>query len=431
MHGWTFDMKKTLALLLILSVVLSVLLPIAPQAQAADAWDADNDADGSLTILTIGNSFSEDTLAYVYEIASELGVPDIFLGNLIAQEGTLVEHWENADTDKAAYTYCTNGDGEWKSQESYKMSDALTSCAWDYVVLQQESSLSGVESTYNDDLTNLVGYVKSLCPSAKLAWNMTWAYQEDSEKLESSVCSDQLNMHHSIVSAAMNKIDTNPDFDKIVPLSAAVQNIRTSLLGDNICEEDGYRLERSFGRYLAGLTFVGAITGVDIWECNWTPETVAYALQIISMESASNAISNPFAITYSQHPDPETSLLYSTSPTKSQTAPSNDDFYARIYPQWTKGAYWRTEDRDDTSSVVKNVQKSPCYWATLRYSSSYLPVGSVIIQNDAFHYRIEKWSTSNPNGKQSSRGPVKTDTQYVIKAADWSGIPDKDKVFIS
>ena len=38
--------------------------------------------DGILKILTVGNSFSDDTMEYVWQIADDLGVENIYLGNL-------------------------------------------------------------------------------------------------------------------------------------------------------------------------------------------------------------------------------------------------------------------------------------------------------------------------------------------------------------
>ena len=52
--------------------------------------------DGVLKILTIGNSFSDDTMEYVWNIADSLGVEDIYLGNLYLGGCTLDTHAFNA-----------------------------------------------------------------------------------------------------------------------------------------------------------------------------------------------------------------------------------------------------------------------------------------------------------------------------------------------
>ncbi|MBE6928576.1 MAG: DUF4886 domain-containing protein, partial [Ruminococcaceae bacterium] len=413
-------MKKSIALLLLLSVLFSALLPVVSQAAPAGTWDVDGD--GTLSVLAIGNSFSEDTLAYVWNIADNLGISDIYLGNLLTENGSLDDHWLNANADKAAYTYYTNTNGSWLEANNCKISTALTSRSWDYVMLQQLGDDSGRAETYSH-LNDLAVYVKHLCPKAELIWNMTWAYKEGSEKLANSVYTDQLDMHHKTVSAVMNEVVPNDNIAKVIPLSSAAQNIRTSLIRDNICEEDGYRLGKNLGRYLAGLTFVGALTGLDIWNCTWTPESVPFAWQVISMESVSNAINDPFAITDSQHPDVESSLLYETAdsrPTKSQAAPSGDSAYARIYPKWTKGGYWQSTSADSPTKVITNKDNSPYFWCTLRYTKTYLPVGTVIMltKNSGFQYRFEAWKSEST---QSSRPGNSTDDHYVVTDADWNG----------
>ena len=45
--------------------------------------------------------------------------------------------------------------------------------------MQQQSGNSGLAVTYNEDLTELIDYVKARS-YAKLVWHMTWAYQQDS-----------------------------------------------------------------------------------------------------------------------------------------------------------------------------------------------------------------------------------------------------------
>lgn len=141
------------------------------------SWDTDSD--GTLEILAIGNSFSVDALEYAYQIAEDLGIEKIVIGNLYIGGCSLEKHAKNAKNDTAAYTYYFNDNGTWTSTKNYKISTALTSRDWDYITLQQWSATSGVESSYNDDLTDLIDYVKTYS-EAKLGWHMTWAYQQNS-----------------------------------------------------------------------------------------------------------------------------------------------------------------------------------------------------------------------------------------------------------
>ena len=198
--------KSVLSLLLLLSMVLGFIpltvKTVSPVASAAEKqvaetqvstvpglmnknWDVNGD--GTLAILCIGNSFSVDAMEYVYQIANNLGVKSIHLGNLYIGGCALSTHWSNAKNDSAAYTYWQNTAGSWSSTASYKISTALSSRRWDYVSLQQASPNSGQADTYNSDLTNLISYVKARASGAKLIWHMTWAYQSGSQVLMQKV----------------------------------------------------------------------------------------------------------------------------------------------------------------------------------------------------------------------------------------------------
>ena len=83
--------------------------------------------DGALRILTIGNSFSDDTMQYVYQIAKALGIEKVELGNLYIGGCTLDTHATNARGDLPAYEYRQNKDGEWKTTANDKMGNAIAS----------------------------------------------------------------------------------------------------------------------------------------------------------------------------------------------------------------------------------------------------------------------------------------------------------------
>ncbi len=425
-------MKRIIALILTLCTLLSAMPSVMVTAHGTERgehWDVDGD--GTLSILAIGDEFSEDIMAYVRDIAHDLGISEIFLGNLSTEDGSLADLWDYAQYDNAAYTYFTNADGRWLSTEEYKLSTALTSRSWDFVTLQQAGDLSGREETYGSHLTLLVSYVKALAPHAKLAWNMTWAYREGSDRLKYSTYADQRDMHHSIVSAVMNEIVPTGVFDKVIPIGAAATNSRTSLLGDIVCGEDGYRLSEGFGRYLAAMTFVHAITELDIFKTDWAPENVPFAWQVIAAESATNAVSEPFSIIYSQHDDVETSPLYEKPSTKSAASPAGDSAYARNYPQWTKGGFYNNKE---SQSPIKTDSNSKYFWCTLRYNKTHLPVGSVIHLGSGYKFRMEGYLSSGEStarGREYYYGKTNSDSAWTGKYLTITDSHWKDKKLLA
>ena len=268
----------------------------------AKQWDTDSD--GVLEILALGNSFSVDALEYAWQIANDMGIEKIVIGNLYIGSCSLNTHITNANGDLPNYRFYYCDDGSWTYTSDYKLSAALESRSWDYVSIQQASGVSGVESTYNKDLTDLIAYIKERS-NAKLVWHMTWAYQQDStHSAFPTYDSDQMTMYNAIVSAVKNKIVPNGNFALIVPNGTAIQNARTSLVGDTLTR-DGYHMSKDYGRYLTGLMFIKTVTGLDISEMQYAPDGVSSQYRDIAVESVNNAYAKPFEVTQSAYQSAE------------------------------------------------------------------------------------------------------------------------------
>ena len=363
-------------------------------------WDTDGD--GVLEILAIGNSFSVDALQYAYQIAQDLGIKEIVIGNLYIGGCTLATHAANAAGDLGKYTYYYNDNGTWTSTGSYKISTALESRSWDYVSMQQGSPVSGVESSYNEDLTDLIAYVQERS-DAKLVWHMTWAYQQNStHSAFPTYNKDQMTMYNAIVSAVQNKIVTNGDIDLIVPNGTAVQNSRTSLLGDTTTR-DGYHMSYDYGRYLTGLLFIKTVTGLSIDGITYAPSGVDAEEKAIAIESANNAAAKPFEVTQSAYVKVEPEIP--------------DEGYILLKPELHKGAYWHCINADHYNTPVTDASNSKSFFATNRFTRETLPIGSVIILEDGWQYRPEGWIT---DAVQSSRADTTTES-YVVVTEQWWG----------
>ncbi len=252
--------------------------------------------DGELKILSLGNSFSVDSLQYVYQIAENLGIEKITLGNLYISGCTLATHLNNAKSDSASYTYYTNTTGTWKTTSKYKMSAAVTSENWDYITFQQGSRTSGLADTY-DDLEELVPIIHEMSPEAKLVWHMTWAYQQNSTHSGfANYDNNQITMYNAIVNSVKTKVNTNKNIVSVIPVGTSIQNARTSTLGDTLTR-DGFHLTTTTGRYIGSLTFVSKLTKLDINKVTYAPSGVDENTKAIAITSTINAINNPYSIT--------------------------------------------------------------------------------------------------------------------------------------
>ena len=245
------------------------------------------ETDGVLKILTIGNSFSNNTMEFAYDIAKSLGVEKIFLGNLYIGGCSLDKHFENAQNDSAAYTYYYNENGIWLHTDNYKLGDAIKSQNWDYISLQQASADSDKADSFGN-LQNLINYVKQNANSdAKLIWNMTWAYDRSRN-------SRQMVMYKNIVENVKNVVVPTDAFSYIIPCGTALQSARTSFIGDKMTS-DGMHLN-SFGQYTAGLTLIHTLTKMPIDDISFSAG-LNTDKKAIAIKAVKAAVEKPYEIT--------------------------------------------------------------------------------------------------------------------------------------
>lgn len=369
-----------------------------PPTEDADAKDWKED--GVLKILTIGNSFSDDSMEYVYQIAQSAGVKKLWLGNLYIGGCTLDTHAANAREDKAAYEYRTNQRGSWSTTPSYKMSDAIRSEDWDYISLQQASGSSGMDRTYGQ-LAYLIDYVQSLCPDAKLVWNMTWAYQQDSTHGEfPKYNKDQTTMYRAILAAVEKRVRTKSEIFDVIPTGTAIQNARTSYIGDRLTR-DGYHLTYDFGRFVAGLTFVHKLTGLSVEGVEFMPAGVDKDMQKIAIEAATNAVKTPTEVTKS---------VYTKVPA------FDESLYTKLELGWAALGYWNSNDSANHHKIILGAGNSKQFYASRMLTREELPVGSVIEVAAGWQYRPEGWKSE---GVQSSRPGTTSVSRVVVTDAWW------------
>lgn len=289
-------------------------------------------ANRPLKILTIGNSFSLDSTRYLYEIAMAEGLSDITLGVAYYGGCSLATHVKYLTEDSKSYNYYwTDATGSWNDTgaNGATLQDCIQAQDWDIFVLQQASSASGRADTYNEDMQTIIDYVKANCsnPDAIFAWNMTWAYPvEDidtdnittvntTSSFKTYYNNDQMTMYNAICDAVETKIATNDFFEFIFPVGTAVQNARSSYLGDPQLNRDYSHLS-DYGRFMAAYVWYYVLTGkeANTISLDKISKELRYASadrdediiltaqdKALILESVKNAIDNPFQLTQSQY----------------------------------------------------------------------------------------------------------------------------------
>ena len=191
--------------------------------------------EGVIKILAIGNSFSEDAAeSYVADLAKSQG-ENVIIGHLCIGGSTLDMHWNNAQSNSPAYSYRKIVDGVKTTFSNKTMKEGLEDEAWDYITFQQVSQASGIYTTYFPYLPNLLNYVKKYAtnPNVQYCLHRTWAYPTTSTHSGFVYYQkNQMIMYDSIVTVT-NKVAEKVGINIIIPAGTAIQNGRSSYIGNN------------------------------------------------------------------------------------------------------------------------------------------------------------------------------------------------------
>lgn len=254
--------------------------------------------DGAIRILAIGNSFSEDALEdYLYDLAETEGVP-VIIGNLYIGGASLEEHVKNINENNKAYSYRKiDKSGEKETKASTSIAEALADENWTHISFQQVSQLSGLYDTWEKYLPDLYAYVAPRAqPDTKFVLHQTWAYAENStHEGFANYDNDQMQMYEAIVSA-VEKAKDLVEIDDIVPSGTAIQNGRTSVISDNFTR-DGYHLDMNIGRFTAACTWYEYLTGKDVTENTFKPKSLSDYEADIAKNAAHSAMQVNDAVT--------------------------------------------------------------------------------------------------------------------------------------
>ena len=270
-----------------LALVLSLMLVLCVQVAFADR---------PLKLLAIGNSFSEDAIEQnLFELAAAAG-HQMVIGNMYIGGCSLERHWGNAQSNKPDYDYRKIGiDGKMTRTANYTLDKALRDEQWDYVSLQQVSQLSGMYNSFQPYLDSLIAYVRARVPATtKLIWHVTWAYAQNSTHGGfANYDRNQDKMYRAIVEGAQRLKKENAQFSLFVPVGTAIQNARTSFVGDHL-NRDGFHLDLVLGRYTAACTWFECLFGTKVVGNRYAPKGLNKAQKAVAQWAAHLAVELPF-----------------------------------------------------------------------------------------------------------------------------------------
>lgn len=257
-----------------------------------------NANDGVIKILAIGNSFSEDAIeTHLYNLAKEKGIK-VIIGNLFIGGASLENHKVNALGKLYAYEYRKIGtDGVKKSYKPVSMDRAFEDEQWDYISFQQASPNSGQLETVQASLPDLFNYVKTKATNqnVKYVYHSTWAYAPTSTySAFANYNRNQTTMFNAIIDVTQ-KVETIAPINLIIPAGTAIQNARTSALGESYNVADGYHLN-ALGKYIAASTWFEKIFGQTVVGNAYTGGFSAFEVRV-AQNAAHLAILKPYEVT--------------------------------------------------------------------------------------------------------------------------------------
>ena len=236
----------------------------------------------AMKILTIGNSFSANSIHYLPKIFESVGLP-LTLGRVSIGGCPLHLHWYNAEHDIARYGLEYEG--------SFTMKQMLQSEPWDVVTLQQVSHLSWKIGTYFPYCEDLAAYARQHAPTARLAVQQTWAYRTDNVRLVNDMQITQNQMMH-LIRENYREMSSRLGA-KLMPVGEAFC-IHQQLSGDTVGaltrNDDEPSHANALGRYIGGLTWFTCLTGISVDEVSFVPELVKSQDVSLAREAVKRAI---------------------------------------------------------------------------------------------------------------------------------------------
>ena len=281
---------------IIITALILVYSTIA--GHSADLKKQDCYNPGTIKILSIGNSFSDDAVEdHLYDIAKAEG-KSIVIGNMYIGGCSLAKHLRNAKENKAAYRYSKRTcDGVKTHTKGVTLETALADENWDYITFQQQSGQSGIYATWEESLPELLEYVKSkVSPDTEFLIHQTWAYDKTSTHKDfPRYDNDQEKMYKSII-ASVSSASRLTGIKKIIPSGTAIQNARTTSL-ENTITRDGYHLHKPVGRYIAACTWFEIIFNTSILGNSYYPQEITPEQASLAQKAAHAAVKKPNKVT--------------------------------------------------------------------------------------------------------------------------------------
>ena len=251
-----------------------------------------------IKILSIGNSYTRDTLRWVWKILKECGYDDVIVGHGYIGGITLKEQYDSLQEDApyhASFQYWKYTDSQNASKTSNQTLDSIINDeTWDVIIFQQQSDETGQYTSFvsdSFDINDFVSYILTALPNAKIGIALTWSHATGytGERFIEYYGGDpavQLAANKTVIPQVANHM-TKCDY--IVNYGLAVEEGRNNAylgaLGTEMLRSDKNHLYYGIPSYMCGLVLVKTVTNAEINELTWYPN---------STDEGETCVTNPY-----------------------------------------------------------------------------------------------------------------------------------------
>jgi len=215
-------------------------------------------------ILTIGNSFARNACEYLEQITESVEGHSIEIIRANIGGCSLEKHAKLIDS-------CAQNPNFKPYQNKYTLKELLEMYDYDFVTIQQVSSLSFKPKSFQPYADQLVEFIHNHVPGAQVIIHQTWAYHPDSERLKNWAMSREA-MHEGLVKNYNVLADRYDTF--ILPSGNAFYSSFKKREEMILWTKDHYHANAQ-GCYLAGCTWFGVLFDESPKAVSFIPEGIS------------------------------------------------------------------------------------------------------------------------------------------------------------
>ncbi len=271
--------KNKFYLSLTIGILTLALLASILWANGFIAGSTDRDfKNKTIKVLTVGNSFADDAVSFLSEIAES--VPGYSIHYTKANIGgcSLEKHVN-------LIKVCEDDPSQKPYAKEYCLKDLLLADNYDFVTIQQVSSMSFKWESFQPYAGELIGFIREHQPQSEIIIQQTWAYP-NAQKLENwGITYDEMQ-----AGLVKNYDKLASDYKlRLFPVGEAIYNAYKQDTTLNLWRADIHHANEN-GRYLAGCIWFGTMSGVSPKKVNFIPEGMEEKTALFLREVADSEI---------------------------------------------------------------------------------------------------------------------------------------------